>query len=141
MRASAPRAALVYDAGALIAAEANRPRMWRLHRQALDEKRRIIVPVPVLAQVWRGSARQASLARLLFGCEIADMTERIGKEAGVLCGRVAARRRTAPVDVVDATVVVVAIMAAAAILTSDHDDLVALTDAADPVIRPALIEV
>ncbi|MCG5218367.1 hypothetical protein [Streptosporangium sp. KLBMP 9127] len=101
----------------------------------MDERRRIIVPVPVLAQVWRGSARQASLARLLFGCEIADMTEHVGREAGILCGR------AGKPDVVDAAVVVTAIHASAAILTSDPHDLAALVVAADSSLRPALIAV
>jgi hypothetical protein len=135
MRAVAPRSALVYDAGALIAAEAGKAGLWHLHRQALDEKRRIIVPVPVLAQVWRGSARQASLARLLFGCEIVDMTEVMGREAGVLCGKADVS------DVVDATVAVMAIQATASILTSDPGDITVLLDAARPSIRPALIPV
>ncbi|WP_326820165.1 PIN domain-containing protein [Streptosporangium sp. NBC_01756] len=125
----------MYDAGALIAAESDKAELWHLHRQALGERRRIIVPVPVLAQVWRGSARQASLSRLLFGCEIVDMTEVVGRESGVLCGKAGAS------DAVDATVVVMAIQATASIVTSDPGDIGALLDAARPPVRPALIPV
>ncbi|MGH3951637.1 MAG: hypothetical protein ACRDSE_21390 [Pseudonocardiaceae bacterium] len=132
MRAAATRVSLLYDAGALIAADANKLRMWRLHRQALDEGRRMIVPVPVLAQVWRASPRQASLARLLRGCDIVDMTDPVGRAAGMLCGRAGTS------DVVDATAVVMAIAAHAAIVTSDPDDLTMLIDAAQPAVRPAV---
>jgi hypothetical protein len=131
MRAAAVRVSLLYDAGALIAGEADKPHLWRLHRQALHEGRRIIVPVPVLAQVWRGS-RQVSLSRLLAGCEVVAMTEPVGRAAGTLCGR------AGTTDVVDATVVVMAIQARCAIVTSDPDDLAALIDAAAPAPRPAL---
>jgi hypothetical protein len=132
MRATAARVSLLYDAGALIAAEADKPHLWVVHRQALDEGRRILVPVPVLAQVWRGSARQVSLVRLLAGCDIVDMTEPIGRAAGVLCGR------AGTADVVDATVVVMAIKARAAILTADPRELERLIDAAGSTPRPAI---
>jgi hypothetical protein len=132
MKAVSARVSLLYDAGALIAAELDKPHLWALHRQALEEHRRLIVPVPVLAQVWRGSARQTSLARLLRGCDIVDMTEPIGRAAGVLCGL----SRTS--DVVDAAVVVMAVEARAAIVTSDIGDLTALIDAARPPLRPPL---
>ncbi|GAA2642486.1 PIN domain-containing protein [Nonomuraea recticatena] len=135
MRAANPQWPIVYDAGALIAAEANDSEMWDLHRQALKEGRDLILPVPVLAQVWRGSARQASLARLLFGCDIVDMTEAMGREAGKLCGKAGSS------DVVDATVVMTAIRWNAAIVTSDPGDLHALLDAAKPAVRPSLIAV
>ncbi|GGS99319.1 hypothetical protein GCM10010156_66720 [Planobispora rosea] len=132
MRATATRLPLLYDAGALIAAEADDRLFLRLHRQALDEGRKIVVPVPVLAQVWRGSAKQTSLARMLHGCEVVDMTEAIGRAAGALCGR------NGTCDVVDATVVVMAIDAVAAVVTSDPEDITALIDSANPPIRPAV---
>jgi PIN domain len=130
--AAAVRVGLLYDSGALIAAENDKPQIWVLHRQALAQRRRIIVPVPVLAQVWRGSARQVSLARLLRGCDIVEMTEPIGRAAGVLCGRAGTS------DIVDATAVVMAIEGTAAIVTSDIDVLTVLIDAAQSPIRPAL---
>ncbi|GAA3312956.1 PIN domain-containing protein [Nonomuraea dietziae] len=135
MRTGTVQSAIVYDAGALIAAESNDRRMWVRHRLAVGAGRHVILPVPVLAQVWRGSARQASLARLLFGCDIVDMTEAMGREAGKLCGKAGS------LDVVDATVVMTAIQWNAAIVTSDPDDLHALLDAAKPAVRPSLIAV
>ncbi len=132
MKAASARVSLLYDAGALIAAELDKPHMWLLHRQALEEHRRLIVPVPVLAQVWRGSPRQAQLARLLRGCDIVDMTEPVGRAAGVLCGL------AGTADVIDAAAVVMAIEARAAIVTSDVGDLTMLIDAARPPLRPPL---
>ena len=55
---------VTYDTGALIAAERNDRRMWALHAGLLAEEVVPVVPVPVLAEAWRGGARQASLVRL-----------------------------------------------------------------------------
>jgi hypothetical protein len=53
-------AGITYDAGALIAAERNDRRMWALHAGFLAEEVAPVVPVPVLAEAWRGGARQAN---------------------------------------------------------------------------------
>ena len=51
---------LVYDAGALVAADRNNRRMWALHRRALERGIVPQVPATVLIQTWR-SSRQAHL--------------------------------------------------------------------------------
>jgi len=58
--------AVVYDTGALLAAERRDFRLWALHDEALKRDVVPIVPVVVLAQAWRGGPR-ASLSRLLRG--------------------------------------------------------------------------
>lgn len=51
---------VTYDTGALLAAERNDRRMWALHAAFLTADVSPTVPAPVLAQAWRGEARQAS---------------------------------------------------------------------------------
>jgi hypothetical protein len=46
--------AVIYDTGALVAAERNKPALWEIHAEALALGVRPIVPVVVLAQAWRG---------------------------------------------------------------------------------------
>jgi predicted nucleic acid-binding protein len=115
---------LVYDAGALLAAERNDRRFLVVHKMALLAGRHVLVPAPVLAQAWRGSARQAGLSRVLKGCEILPTDEDIAKRAGELLGL----SRTS--DAVDAIVVAVAVKLAATVVTSDPKDLQVLGDAA-----------
>src|SRR6516225_7728602 len=106
-------AGVTYDTGALIAAERNNRRMWALHVGFLAAEVVPTVPAPVLAEAWRGGPRQASLARLLAGCDVeamsADQALRVGELAG----------RANHDDIVDVTVVEGAIRRAdEAIVTS-----------------------
>jgi hypothetical protein len=78
----------------------------------------------VLAQVWRGSPRQAPLATLRRMCHPVPFTEDVADAVGRL---LAASGTT---DVVDAAVVVAAISHGCAVVTSDPDDLRKLADAA-----------
>ena len=66
-------AGVTYDTGALIAGERNDRRMWALHLGFMAEEVVPVVPAPVVAESWRGGARQASLARLLAGCNVEPM--------------------------------------------------------------------
>jgi predicted nucleic acid-binding protein len=113
---------VVYDAGALVAAENRSTRLWTLHRAMVAAGVRPVVPVVVLAQVWRGGP-QVQVARLLRACEILPDTEQAGRAAGTACGRVGTS------DVVDALVVVTAVQRSATVVTSDPDDLRKLADA------------
>lgn len=115
---------LVYDAGALVAAEKGSRRLLLLHAEALASGREITVPSPVLAQVWRGDARQVRLARVLRGCQVVPTDGEIAKQAGVLLGRSGTR------DAVDAIVVATAWARRAAVVTSDPGDLRELTETA-----------
>jgi len=107
---------ITYDAGALIAAERGSTELWALHRRMLDRGVRPTVPSLALAQAWR-SGRQARLARLLRGCEVAAFAEREARAAGE------ALAASGTDDVVDAGVVVSAVARADAIATSDPDDI------------------
>jgi len=112
---------IVYDTGALVAAERGDLALTMLHRQATTTGLRPIVPV-VLAQAWRGGP-QARLSLLLKGCLVLPDDERLARAAGVAC---AAAGTT---DVVDALVVVTAAALRATVITSDPDDLHQLADA------------
>ncbi len=114
---------IVYDAGALVAAERDQRPMWALHAATLRRGLSPLVPAAVLAQVWRGGP-QVSLSRLLAGCTITPLDERIARTSGALCGRAGSD------DVVDASVVVLAQMLDASVVTGDADDLRRLADAA-----------
>lgn len=67
-------AGVVYDTGALLAAERDRPQLWLLHRETLRRHVRPIVPSVVLAQAWRGGP-QANLSRFLQACVIEALAE------------------------------------------------------------------
>jgi hypothetical protein len=114
---------VTYDSGALIAAERSERRIWARHRALL--LRRIVptIPAPVIAQCWRGTPRQAQLARLLAGCEIESLDGTRALATGTLTGRA----RTA--DIVDATVVEGALRRGDLIISSDEDDLAAIAGA------------
>ena len=108
---------LIYDTGALIAAEANDRRMWALHARALQRGVLPAVPAGCVVEAWRGG-RQPSLSRLLDGCEVEALTGDHAKRAGSF-------RRTLPNSVapIDATVAESAARRGAAVVTSDRSDL------------------
>jgi predicted nucleic acid-binding protein len=114
--------AIVYDTGVLIAAERGERRVWAEHRARLEAGMVPCVPSPVIAQA-SCSPRQVQLRRLLRGCEVVAFTEADGHRAGALL----AKWRTA--DVVDATVVALAVEPGADIQTSDADDIRRLIEA------------
>ena len=90
---------VTYDTGALIAGERNDRRMWALHMGFIAEEVVPVVPAPVVAEAWRGGARQASLVRLLAGCTIEDMSADQARDVGELAGKAGHD------DIVDVTVV------------------------------------
>jgi len=114
---------IIYDAGALIAAEGGRRAFLAMHRESLAAEIDPIVPDVVLAQVWRGSPGQALLSRVLAGCDVAATGERTARAAGVACGR------AKTCDIVDAVVVVTAVRLGAPVVTDDPTDLRQLADA------------
>ena len=92
-------AGVTYDTGALIAAERDDRTMWALHTGFLALDVVPVVPAPVLAEAWRGGARQARLAKLLEGCVIEDLDDMQARRIGILAGR------SKFDDIVDLTVV------------------------------------
>ena len=113
---------IVYDSGALVAAERGDPGFMRLHTQRLAQGYLPRVPAGVLAQAWRGGP-QPLLSRVLGGCRVEELDEQRARAAGTLC----AVAGTA--DVVDASVVMLAERLGAAIVTTDLDDLSRLVEA------------
>jgi len=107
------------DAGALIALERGDRRMQRLLLEARDRSTSISIPAGALGQVWRGSPRQALLARVLRmgAVEIIDLSGDAARAAGILCGAAGTN------DVIDASVVLCAAERGHRIVTSDPEDL------------------
>ncbi|MBM2622939.1 hypothetical protein JIG36_46315 [Actinoplanes sp. LDG1-06] len=121
----------VYDAGVLLAIDSNDRRMWAIHHLAVEEGRRLLVPSVVVAQAWRDGRRQVQLGRFLHSCEIVPVGLESAKAAGVLCGKAGTR------DVVDATVVTIALVHGAIVFTSDPGDITDLGAAAE--VKPGLV--
>ena len=95
---------IVLDAGALLALERREQRMWTVLKVAARRRDDVLVPSTVVAQVWRGTRRQATLARALDQCIIAAF-DVMAREVGLLCGR------TRTTDICDAHVALVATQA------------------------------
>jgi predicted nucleic acid-binding protein len=110
---------VVYDAGALIAADDNDRRMWADHRVRLELGVVPTTTAPVVAQVSR-SPRQVLLRRFLRGCEVLPFDAGQAHEVGALLGR------AGRADVVDAHVALTAAATGSTVLTSDPSDLAAL---------------
>jgi hypothetical protein len=113
----------VLDAGGLIAVERRSAKMLDIVERSAGQRRRLLVPAPVLAQVWRDGVSQALLSRFLklpiVRAEL--LTEPLWRSAGELCGI------TGTADVVDAAVIICArAKRARLVITSDPDDLRAL---------------
>jgi hypothetical protein len=82
----------------------------------------VVVPSTALAQVWRGSARQALLGRLLPHLVLAPL-DPMTREVGLLCGRTRTR------DICDAHVALIASRGARLLYTSDPGDMNTLLQA------------
>ena len=109
-------ASIVYDTGALLAAERRNPDFLALHDELTAARIRPIVPVVVLAQAWRGGP-QHRISRVLKACDIIPDDDRTGRAAGVACAA------SGTTDVVDAIVVATAVRHQAPVVSSDPGDL------------------
>jgi len=109
---------LVYDSGALIAAERMDGRVWSLHRRALTRGVIPVVPVACLVEV-TGVQIAPALVQLLAGCEVEPLLDLTARRAGELLRRVG----TGSVNAVDATVVETALRHAATVVTTDRRDI------------------
>jgi hypothetical protein len=108
---------VTYDTGALIAADRGERRMWARHRALLVRREVPVVPAPVVAQCWRGTSRQALLARMLTGCDIEALDDRQARSVGTLAAR------AATTDIVDACVVEGALRRGDLVISTDEGDL------------------
>jgi hypothetical protein len=107
------------DAGALIAVERGSLEVLRLCRRVRERGGAIYAVPEVIAQVWRGGARQARLARFLASADLGvpDYDIETARAVGRLAGL------SGHHDVVDVHVVLHALVNDLTILTSDPDDL------------------
>jgi hypothetical protein len=121
--------AVVLDAGALIGLERRNRRMLAVLQEIVKSRNIAHVPAGVVAQVWRGSARQHALVRLLKAeaVRVHPLTEAAAYRVGLLLGR------SLTTDVVDAHVAILGRSLGAIVLTSDPDDLRRLDPALDIV--------
>src|SRR5579871_2752691 len=116
---------VVYDAGALIAADRHDREIWADHLERLAAGRRPITTAPVVAQVSR-SPRQVLLQRFLRGCEIVPFDPSEASAVGALVAK------SGVTDVVDVHLVSVAHRRGLTVLTSDPDDLTRVSQALRP---------
>lgn len=107
---------IVLDAGALVAIEHDDRALWAVLRLAALQGTDVRVPTTVLAQVWRGGARQARLSAALAHFVLSSFDD-VAREVGELCGRA----KTA--DICDAHVALVAARHGRVLYTSDPMDM------------------
>jgi hypothetical protein len=110
---------LVLDAGALIGVDRDDRRTAGLIELARRSGAGLVTSAPVIGQVWRGSARQARLPRLLAMIDVRDTRVEEARAAGELLAAAGAA------DVVDALLAMVAVPGDQ-LLTSDPGDMTSL---------------
>jgi len=111
----------VLDTGALISAERGKERASRFFRLARMGRARLVVPLPVVAEWWRG--RSDAREEILAASQVVSSLE-IAKAAGV------ALARAKDVDgklTVDALVMATAAIMDAIVVTGDPDDFTRLS--------------
>ena len=114
----------VFDAGAFIALERRSAFMIGILNEALHGTIEVVLPRTVIAQVWRGTPRQANVGRLVSAglrrgspVVIDELTAERAREIGVMIGQ------TLHPDMVDAHVALAAAERGHAVLTSDDADI------------------
>ncbi len=114
----------VLDAGALIALERRTSFMLGILDHILRGSAEAVIPRTVIAEVWRGTPRQANISRLIraghrwIGSVIIDeLTAERAIQIGVIIGK------TGHPDIVDVHVALAAAERGHAVLTSDDADI------------------
>lgn len=122
---------IVLDAGALIAVDRGAAIMRAYSVLASKAAARLVTSSAVVAQVWRGGARQARLARFLSSGLVAEipLDPAAGRRIGLLAGAMASS------DVVDGHVAAIALDRAAVVLTGDPDDIARWGVPAEKIVR------
>jgi DNA-binding transcriptional MocR family regulator len=116
--------ALILDAGALVAVDRDDRAMVARLRASQQHGLELRTNAMVVAQVWRDwHGRRANLARLLQAVDVRAVSQRDGRDAGVL------QATAGTSDAIDATVVLLA-SPGDRILTSDPADIRRLAAAA-----------
>lgn len=113
---------VVLDAGAMIALERRDTRMLALADELHRARRIGYVPAGVVAQTWRGAARQHAMVRLLRAraVQVDPLSEDVAYRLGLLLAK------SGTSDVIDGHVALLARRLRATVLTADPDDLAAL---------------
>jgi predicted nucleic acid-binding protein len=110
-------AGLTLDAGALIAYERDDPRIREILAVAFRRGLVPTVPAIALAEVWRGDANDAPLARLLKACAVEPLDEPRARAAGSL------RRRVKGATTIDACIAIGVLTRGDAVATSEPSDM------------------
>jgi PIN domain len=110
-------AGLTLDAGALIAYQRGEARVREILAVAYARGLVPTIPAVALAEVWRGDAKDARVARLLKACSIEALDDRLARAAGRLC------RATPGTSTIDACIAVGVSQRTDAIATSDPGGL------------------
>lgn len=113
-------AGLTLDAGALIAYERGNASIREILKIGYGRGMVPTIPAIALAEVWRGDAKDARIARLLKSCSVEVVDEAMARTAGTL------RRRTPGAATIDACVAAGVRRRGDAIATSDPRDMRAL---------------
>lgn len=122
-------AGLTLDAGALIAYERGQARIREILTTAYARGLIPTIPAIALAEVWRGDAKDARLARLIKASSIETIDERIARAAGSL------RRATEGAGTIDACIAAGVKRRGDAVATSDPEDMRALLGPGFTVLR------
>lgn len=110
----------VFDAGALIAAERRKERALRFLRLVHVGAAEVFVPLPVIAEWWRGRTDDREL---ILGALRVDASIEVAKAAGVALAKV--RGADAGLTI-DAIVMATAAVRDAVVITQDPQDLARL---------------
>lgn len=116
-------AAVIFDAGGLIALDRGKREVGALLVAAAEAGVEVRTSAACVAQVWREPARQAKLARALRGFVEHSLDPATARE----CGRLLARANAS--DVVDAALALL-VEDGDTVVTSDRNDIARLLDAA-----------
>ena len=116
-------AALIFDAGGLIALDRGKREVGRLLAVAADAGVEAVTSAATVAQVWRDPARQARLTRALAGVVERSLDPPAARE----CGLLLARAHTS--DIADAAIALLA-EDGDTVVTSDPDDIARLLETA-----------
>ncbi len=134
---SAQAGRVILDSGGVTALAEGNPRARAVLVRARREGRLVVIPAPVLTEIYTGRHDHARIDRVINAVDMQiDTTPERAKQAGVL------RARSGVLSVVDAIVVAEAVASLpAVIVTSDPDDIKALVDAAQAADRVAIVAV
>jgi predicted nucleic acid-binding protein len=112
----------VFDAGALIAAERGKERAARFLKLVRTGRARIIIPLPVVAEWWRG--RTDACEEILAAGQVVGSIE-AAKAAGVALARL---KKVDAKITIDAIVMATAALLDAVVVTGDTEDFERLAE-------------